>query len=49
MEAIRSFETSVQFTRSTRRHIQEDGILLENVVKDLNEHDAMEMYEGAEV
>jgi hypothetical protein len=28
MEAIRSSETSVQFTRSTRRHIPEDGILL---------------------
>jgi hypothetical protein len=27
MEAIRSSETSVQFTRSTRRHIPEDGIL----------------------
>jgi hypothetical protein len=27
MEAICSSETSVQFTRSTRRHISEDGIL----------------------
>jgi hypothetical protein len=27
MEATRSSETSVQFTRSTRRHIPEDGIL----------------------
>jgi hypothetical protein len=27
MEAIRSSETSVQSTRSTRRHISEDGIL----------------------
>jgi hypothetical protein len=27
MEAIRSSETSVHFTRSTRRHIPEDGIL----------------------
>jgi hypothetical protein len=27
MEAIRSSETSVQSTRSTRRHIPEDGIL----------------------
>jgi hypothetical protein len=27
MEAIRSPETSVQFTRSTRRHFPEDGIL----------------------
>jgi hypothetical protein len=30
MEAIRSSETSVQFTRSTRRHIPEDGILHSN-------------------
>jgi hypothetical protein len=28
MEAIRSFETSVQSTTSTRRHTSEDGILL---------------------
>jgi hypothetical protein len=27
MEVIRSSETSVQFIRSTRRHIPEDGIL----------------------
>jgi hypothetical protein len=27
MEATRSSETSVQFTRATRRHIPEDGIL----------------------
>jgi hypothetical protein len=27
MEAIRSSETAVQSTRSTRRHIPEDGIL----------------------
>jgi hypothetical protein len=27
MEAIRSIETSVHFTGSTRRHIPEDGIL----------------------
>jgi hypothetical protein len=32
MEAIRSSETSVQSTRSTRRHILEDGILRPYVV-----------------
>jgi hypothetical protein len=31
MEAIRSSETSVQFTRSTRRHIPEDGILRKTI------------------
>jgi hypothetical protein len=33
MEAIHSSETSVQFTRSTRHHIPEDGILHLHIVQ----------------
>jgi hypothetical protein len=38
MEAIRSSETSVHFTGSTRRHIPEDGILHSNRCENLKSH-----------
>jgi hypothetical protein len=43
MEAIRSYGTSVQSTRSTRRHILEDGILHSHRRENLKSYTAMNL------